>query len=286
MVMRADLIAVLEVAGSMIDAIRGFLRMRRHNRLLSRPFVHTPYGFQFSGPKAMESGEFERTEVELFSSLIQNADGFVNVGANFGYYVCMALAHGVPTIAIEPSPENREILNKNLRQNGFDKDVSVMPLACGEAEGEAVIFGVGTGASLVDGWARNPKSLRQQIPVQRLDKIVSPGSITRQSLFLVDVEGFELEVMKGAEKILERNEKPIWIIESGLFSHRKDHPRNESFLPLVQLMNEFGYICYAGSDLSKPIEVEFIEQELREDSSQLSAINFLFTPRDDVMRSH
>lgn len=271
----------------MIDAIRGYLRMRRFRRLLSRPFVRTPYGFYFFGSKHMESGDFEKTEVEFLRNLFSRADRFVNVGANFGYYVCLAQVAGLPTTAIEPSPDNLEFLKRNLQRNDFEKTVTTLPFACGEVEGKAELFGVGTGASLVEGWARNPRSLSHQVLVRRLDKIIPPETITGRTVFLVDVEGFELEVMKGATGILENSEKPIWIIESGLTDyHRKDNALNENFLFLVRHMSDFGYSCYALADFSTPISVDAIEKDLREGQDSLGSINFVFSPEGAAILAH
>ena len=51
----------------------------------------TSMGFKFIGNSLMESGQFEQLESEWVRRIIKDADVFVNVGANVGYYCCIAL---------------------------------------------------------------------------------------------------------------------------------------------------------------------------------------------------
>lgn len=263
----------------LVDWIRGRLRARKGKRVMNRPVVETALGFKFSGSGSMQEGRFEPTETAILQKMLGKADLFVNVGANFGYFVCLAQTFGVRTIAVEPVPMNLELLRKNLSLNGFGENVEVVPAACGEAEGQAEIFGVGTGASLVPGWARNPKSLKFSVDVKRLDQIVAPNLLTENSVFLVDVEGFELEVLKGAEALLDVSHKPIWMIESGLSDHREGGELNPIFLDVIKKVDQFGYDMFRIEDLSSPVLIHTVEQSLKSGTDLVGGINFLMVPK-------
>ncbi|SHI87137.1 methyltransferase, FkbM family [Shimia gijangensis] len=262
----------------MKDWIRGKLRARRANRLLQKEAVQTDLGFLFAGPEAMTSGVFEPKETAILTALLSDADKFVNVGANFGYYVCLAQSLGVPSVAVEPVPVNLEILHGNIARNGYGDNVTVFPNACGEAEGEAEIFGVGTGASLVKGWARNPESLAHKVPIRRLDDMVPAASVTSRTVFLVDVEGFELEVIKGADGILSREDKPIWLMETGLTDHRSEGGLNPQFEEVFTRVSQYGYEFYCVEQPDKPVTRDIIQESLERGVDLIGGINFLLVP--------
>jgi FkbM family methyltransferase len=261
------------------DWIRGKLRARRAKRRLNSKPVMTKHGFKFSGPDVMTSGDFEPTETEVLKKLLVDCDQFVNVGANFGYYICLAQSMNVRAEAVEPVPLNLELLKRNLRSNGYDENVTVHACACGEKTGEMEIFGVGTGASLVKGWARNPKSLRNVVQIRRLDEIISPESVSDRTLFLVDVEGFELQVMKGAEALLSAPNQPIWMLESGLSDHREHGQLNSAFLEVFDFVVDRGYRVCSVSNPEITIQREQITQSLNEGKDLIGELNFLLIPK-------
>ena len=262
----------------MIDQIRGFLRQRRAKKWLARPATQTPHGFMFGGPKAMETGVFEAEETAFLSALFASADMFVNIGANFGYYVCMANSAGVRAVAIEPVPLNAQLLQRNLAANGFETLTTVHRCACGAKEDQVEIFGVGTGASLVSGWARNPSSLSTQVQVRRLDDVLKDVTLSQHSVFLCDVEGFELEALRGAQAILAHPAKPTWMIETGLTDLRDDTALNPNFLPLFDLVTGHGYLLYALAERRQPITRAMIERSLAAGVDHIGGINFVLAP--------
>lgn len=136
---------------SLSDTFRGWNRRRIAARRLNRSPRPTPFGFVMNGTDDMIAGRFEPEETALLQGLLARADRFVNVGANTGYYCLFARSAGVPVLALEPVQQTVQILMQNLRANGYDNGVTVLPVAAGEAPGTAVIYGVGTGSSLLKG---------------------------------------------------------------------------------------------------------------------------------------
>lgn len=264
----------------MIDRIRAHLRRRRARRHTNRPAVKTPFGFEFIGPESMQTGGFEPTETKLLRKLLSRADLFVNVGANFGYYVCMARQMNVRTIAVEPVPLNVDTLRRNIAINNWTTGIEVHPIACGETSGTAEIFGEGTGASFVSGWARNPNALSHTVRVERLDDLLAQETITDKTVFLVDVEGFELEVMKGANGILASSNRPIWILESGLTDHRPGGQLNLAFLDVVEMVHKNGYRIFSALDVHFEITPQIVRDSIASGVDKLGVFNFLLVPKD------
>jgi FkbM family methyltransferase len=264
---------------TVVDWVRGKIRERQNRRRRDRPARMTPYGFQFSGPEVMQNGTFEKEEVALFTALIKDADRFVNIGANYGLYVCLAARHGVRSVAIEPIPDNRTLLQRNIDVNGYGDLVEVHACACGSVAGQLDIFGTGTGASMIKGWARNPESLRTTVPVQRLDAIVPGSGVSEKTVVLCDVEGFELDVLKGADGVLGAREKPTWILECSLTDHRPGSDLNAEFLTVFDLVQAFGYQVALIETPDTPIERERIVESLETKRDLVNAHNLLLRPR-------
>ncbi len=73
--------------------------------------VETPHGFKLRtglhpAYRLMRTGRFEVEETALVARLLDQVDLFVDIGANIGYYTCLALKKGKPVIAFEPQQQN------------------------------------------------------------------------------------------------------------------------------------------------------------------------------------
>jgi hypothetical protein len=77
----------------------------------------------------MRAGTFERVETETISRLLNDADVFVDVGANIGYYSLLALQRGKRVVAFEPQGHNLRAFYASLEANGWQDPVEVFPVA-------------------------------------------------------------------------------------------------------------------------------------------------------------
>ena len=261
-----------------INKIRSFNHRRLTRRHLKKISVNTPFGFKFLGPSVMQNGSFEVIETKILIKLFFQADIFVNVGANFGYYICMARNMGVRSIAIEPIPINQRILKQNLIENSWDQNVILHPIACGNSNGNVTIYGEGTGASIIPGWAQNPSRLKHIVPMKKLDNILSNEKVTSKSVILIDVEGFEFDVLRGAENILGSPDKPVIMLESGLTDHRSEGGLNLKFLEIFKFIVKNGYRVFNVKDINFEITQELIEKNIEQNEDKLGTHNFLIIP--------
>lgn len=228
------------VIGRFPRVAMGYRSMRDEIHNLKASEV-TPWGFTLVGSSLMASGSFELRETESFRELIQECDLFVNVGANVGYYCCHALSMGVPSIAVEPHPRNVRMLLRNIAENGWGKQSRVLPVAAGAEPGVMPIFGGGTGASLLRGWAGTSEGYATLVPVVPLDDLVSRSVKGMRPLVWVDVEGAELELLRGAQELLQQTPRPIWVMEVTLREHQPDQRINPHFEETFRMFFEAGY---------------------------------------------
>ena len=119
----------------------------------------------------------------------------VDVGAHHGLYA-LALGHliapcGGRLLAVEPNPKNVAILKSNLARNGLEDTVTVEESAVGEGEGVMSLTDHGSESTL------SPKAGRWQVPVRSLAAILKGHGLNRVDLLMIDVEGWELAVLRS-----------------------------------------------------------------------------------------
>jgi FkbM family methyltransferase len=221
--------------------------LRNSRDLLDRraPARMTPWGFRLAGHKMMASGAFEPVETALVRELLQEVDLLVNVGANIGYYCCHALSLGKPVIAIEPMAQNLHYLLTNIKNNGWAQQAEVYPVALGCRPDVLQIWGSGTGASLIKGWASIPENYVTLAPVLTLDRLLGDALSGKKALILADIEGAEYMMLQGASQILRNQPRPIWLMEITTTEHQPQGVDvNPYFGDTFALMFEAGYRAF------------------------------------------
>ena len=163
------------------------------------------------------NNSFEGSEIEFVQRFLRPGMTVLDVGAHHGLYTLLASKLVGPTgkiIAFEPSPRERRRLLKHIKLNGF-RDVQVEPYALGAETGEADLY-------LADGsddWCnslRRPqesKGRTARVQIRRLDDIVGQAWLTKVDFVKLDVEGAELDTLKGAAKLLSNAPRPVVLAE-------------------------------------------------------------------------
>jgi FkbM family methyltransferase len=240
-----------------------------------REAVTTPWGFSLAGNTRMAAGDFEPTETRLVRDLLPRVDVFVNVGANIGYYCCHALDIGVHVIAFEPLQMNVRYLCRNIRSNGWF-GAEIYPLALGSEVGTAHLYGGGTGASLIRGWAGASDGHVSVIPASTMDLVLGGRLAGKRALILIDVEGAEQSVLRGAMTILSNDPKPIWIVEIMTTEHQPHGSHaNANLLSTFDLFFQAGYKALTCGEALVQITREAVEAVAAE-RAVFPTHNFIF----------
>ena len=266
--------------------------VRRRNHAIDAYYSHrpfpptearqTPYGFKLAGGnslhhKAMQEGRFEPEEVALMQRLLPPADVFVDVGANIGFYACMARLAGKQVIAVEPQAGNLRYLYANLLVNGWE-DTEVFPMGLGSACGLVALYGSSsTGASLIPGWAGASQRTRRIIPVTTLDTLLANRFPGKKLFIKIDVEGVEYEVLKGADTVLASSPKPDWIVEICLKEYYPDGT-NPKYEDTFRIFWERGYRASTAEQDPRVVTAEDLADDVRTGRNRSGVINYIFTP--------
>jgi FkbM family methyltransferase len=245
----------------------------------------TPFGFKIFGTTSihhqkMLRGDFEPDELKLLQELLTTADVFVDVGANIGYYVCLARHAGKHVIAVEPQAKNLRLLYKNIEENAYS-DVEVFPMGVSDSPGLVTLFGPsGTGASMIPGWAGQRTGYKTVMPVTTLDILMRGRFPGKKMVVKIDVEGAEYRVLEGAADLLSREPQPTWMIEICLDEY---HPKgvNENFLPTFELFWRNGYEAFPALPARerRPIRPAEAQTWVKDRHVRSGVINYIFSPR-------
>ena len=245
----------------------------RIGELKARP-RRTPEGFRLLGDGSMHDGTFEPEERRLVGRLLSEADVFVDVGANVGYYTCMARAAGKEVVAVEPLESNLRLLFRGLQANGWD-DIEVWPVGVTDRAGLRALYGGGTGASLVPGWAGSSPAWKETIAVTTLDTLFAHRFCDRRMLIKMDVEGAEFAALAGAQSLLARAPKPVWMVEISL---GQPHPEtNVHFRDTFDLFRTLGYRARGANGAGREVTTADIEGWVRRGDCD-GIYNWVFEP--------
>jgi FkbM family methyltransferase len=241
--------------------------------------VRTPLGFLFTGDRGMMDGCFETEETAFVREHLRDAEVFINIGANIGYYSCLALQENKRAVAVEPMPRNLRCLYHNIALNDWQERVEVFPLALGAKPGLMEIYGGGTTASLVKGWSGTPEGYRQRIPVSTVDHLFSHRFTGKRCLLLVDVEGAELELLRGAVAFLKHSAQATWIVEISVDEHLPGGQRvNPNLLATFQMFWDHGYQAATATAESREVTREEVTRIAEGGENTLGTHNFVFRP--------
>jgi len=246
--------------------LRDFLVHRRATPRL------TPQGFSLAGNRQMQVGLFEPQETKLVSDLLASVDVFVDIGANVGYYTCLARNLGCSVLAVEPGPGTLRYLYSNLLANGFE-DVEVAPVGLGSTIGLRRLFGSGGGASTTKNWKSNRRVPTCVIPTTTLDRLLSHRYIEQRLFIKIDVEGAEFDVLDAGHDTLRRVPPPVWLVE--IYLDRGRSGRNPRFRDTFELFWSAGYGAVHADRDREPVTEALVDAWIAGGETPATA-NFLF----------
>jgi len=159
------------------------------------------------GSRMIEEGTYEQDVTGVLLSLLGPGDVFLDIGANEGWFSVRAaevVGDAGRVIAVEPQARLWPVLLRNFQLNRIH-NYQLVPYAVGQTEGfiEMTIYpSTNTGASSLVAQSRTRAMQRQKTGILPLRRIAGIHNVTDVRLAKIDVEGYELEVLKSAGDLL------------------------------------------------------------------------------------
>ena len=197
-------------------------------------------GLRMVGINSIQLQEnYETIVAEFLTSKLDGATRFVNVGANIGYWPLMFRHREFngEIVLVEPDKLNLRLLMRNLKLNKT-YNVTVKKEAASNYSGFIDLYGFGSGTSAIKGWAGGASKRKSRVPSDYLDSIVEASTIP--TIFLIDVEGFELAVLEGAKLHLKQHCE--FLVEIAISEHQPEGISiNPNYEKVFKFMSDHGY---------------------------------------------
>ena len=192
---------------------------------------------------------FWETEVEVVLCLLRPGDSTIDLGANIGWYTALLsrlVGEGGKVYAVEPIPETFDLLSFVTRKLDLT-NVDLFNVAVSDRNGSAVMeipkyeYGGNNHymARIISGGTSEPALETINVPIRSLDSLLPERLLERVTFVKCDVEGHEVEVLRGAAQFFEKV-KPAMMIEVAGTVEVQDAADNELFVILAG----FGYVPY------------------------------------------
>lgn len=156
------------------------------------------------------SGRFyEAAMLEDLRGRLSPGELCVDVGANVGNHALFAAGVcGARVVAVEPSPALADHCAANLALNGLSERLVLRRHGLGAVPGRA---GLLPGPAANAGMTRlGPTGDGEAVEVMRLDDLLTSLGV-RPSVIKIDVEGMELDVLRGAVDSLRRHRPTLYV---------------------------------------------------------------------------
>jgi len=162
-------------------------------------------------------GLYELRKQKVLSSLLRPGGTFIDVGANKGDFSLLAaklVGRNGRVLSFEPEPTNCQWIAKSVKLNGYD-NITLYELALSDTNGRAQLYlGKKSGwHTLVKGQPYRSEGVLK-VATRTLDRVLGERTgNSRVDMMKIDVEGAELEVLKGACEMLSKNKDIILLID-------------------------------------------------------------------------
>lgn len=157
----------------------------------------------------------------------------LEIGANIGthtIYFGLTRSFG-RIVAVEPDPRNFELLEENVRQNGFDDLVTRLACAASDEEGAIEFFLHPNNHGKSSPEPRHADDRKILVPALPVPKILEQAGVLEAAIGLVwmDIEGYEPVACRSMQSLFERR-VPVNMEFTGEFYGRQKAAELVAFL--------------------------------------------------------
>ena len=202
-----------------------------------------------------ETGTYEKGILYFIRDNFKKNGCFIDVGANIGL-MSIYTADCFPNakvIAFEAHPKTYELLKENIALNDLT-NIAIWQYALGSSTGKVSIYDNWQvnrgGASLI---IKTEDSAAYQVEMIPLDEVIGANI---PDMIKIDVEGVELEVLKGAKETI-RKYLPVLIVEVSDW-RKNSHESSNDIVDFIQQLGDYRIFKLSGGKERKSKLIEII----------------------------
>jgi FkbM family methyltransferase len=219
------------------------------------------------------SGDFEPNVRREILRILKPGDLFLDIGANVGFFSLLAakaVGHTGKVYAFEPAPKARDALRRNLALNHI-QNVTTVALALSDSPGRRALFLDARNNSGASSFNRSPHSGEaMEVELDTYDRFASQNTLSIPALIKLDVEGAEVQVLRGMQALLSRTDRPPVVLEVSEWSLKQMGSSKDELFALmlghgykVRLISPAGPSIYSEDDIFFQYDVLFTPTQNR-----------------------
>lgn len=187
---------------------------------------------------------YESVFLEYLSKFHKKNGIIIDVGANIGNHsIFFGKVLQAEIIAIEPEPHNTFFFDFNIRINKLNKQVTLLETAVGEINGSICIemnvrnnygsFTAKPNANPNSSPVSDPMAI--EVPVKTIDYLLINNNVNLENISIIklDVEGMEVEALRGALSVIKKS-LPAIAVECF---------RHEDLINIEKILKQFDYFA-------------------------------------------
>lgn len=232
-------------------AVKWLLRLKRKQVTLPDGRVYEIDPISDLGLRLLKDKFYEPEMTDTIEELLESGDSFIDLGANEGYFSILAsilVSSKGKVYSIEPQKRLWSVIYNNVMLNKL-VNIQLFPFGIGSKNQElklqlypstnsgATSFSNSFNFNITLGSIRKKIYGSQQSQVTTLDDLTEtlPSTI---KLIKIDIEGYELEALKGAKALLQKKILKHLLIE---IHHQALLGMDQSEDMIDDLLKSFGY---------------------------------------------
>jgi FkbM family methyltransferase len=151
--------------------------------------------------------------LDCLLSQIQSSDIVLDIGTNIGYVSlrCSQAASQGRVFGFEPSSHNFAKAKKNMALNPSISNLTINRIALGSLPGEISLKSGNLHNRGMSSVVTSAEPLAEMVKVLTLDDWFRENKLPKVDLIKLDVEGFELEVLKGGRWVIDTFRPKLFI---------------------------------------------------------------------------
>jgi FkbM family methyltransferase len=195
----------------------------------------------WSDRRAYFSGRYYQPDItRVLEILLRPGDQYVDVGANVGMTALLARSRIGPRgkgLAFEPNPNAFARLKDHFEMNGVT-NFDLVPRAVADCESVQWLFVPRDEMLLGTFVPEKAEGTRVEVRTEPADRYVAAFDPAKPTLIKIDVEGYEVQVLRGIQSLLSRPNVVIVTEIADAKLRRAGHSREE----LHSLLAGFGFV--------------------------------------------
>jgi len=192
---------------------------------------------------------FENDEITFLCKYLKQGDIFLDIGSNIGLfslYAAEIVTEKGKIHAFEPTPDTYSRLKENIELNGFQNIITTNNIGLSSSKGALKLNVSSDGHDAWNTFAQQSEMKFEnniEIPVERLDDYLLEKKLSPDKIAFVkmDVEGWEMEVVKGANNLLIDKNAPVFMVE---FTESNLFAAGSNCYELYDIFTSYGYKWY------------------------------------------